>query len=32
MGYSVSMMADFQNCVISLIFSVFGAVCCVEQL
>ena len=32
MGYSLCMMADFQNALISRIFSVFGAVFCTEQL
>ena len=32
MGYSLCMMADFQNGLISRIFSVFGAVFCTEQL
>ena len=31
-GYSLSMMADFQNGLISRIFSVFGAVFCTQQL
>ena len=32
MGYSLCMMADFQNALISRIFGVFGAVFCTEQL
>ena len=32
MGYSLCMMADFQNCPISRIFSVFGVVFCTKQL
>ena len=32
MGYSLCMMADFQNVLISRIFSFFGAVFCTEQL
>ena len=32
MGYSLCMMADFQNVLISRIFSCFGAVFCREQL
>ena len=32
MGYSLFMMADFQNCLICEIFSVFGAVFCTEQV
>ena len=32
MGYSLYMMADFQNGLISRIFSVFGAVSFTEQL
>ena len=32
MGYSLCMMADFQNGLISRIFRVFGAVFCTEQL
>ena len=32
MGYSLCMMADFQNGLISRIFSFFGAVFCKEQL
>ena len=32
MGYSLCMMADFQNGLISRIFRVFGAVSCTEQL
>ena len=32
MGYSLCMMADFQNGLISRIFGVFGAVFCTEQL
>ena len=32
MGFSLCMMADFQNGLISRIFSVFGAVFCTEQL
>ena len=32
MGYSLCMMADFQNALISRIFSFFGAVFCTEQL
>ena len=32
MGYSLCMMADFQNGLISRIFGVFWAVFCTEQL
>ena len=32
MGYSLCMLADFQNALISRIFSFFGAVFCAEQL
>ena len=32
MGYSLCMMADFENDIISQIFAVFGAVFCREQL
>ena len=32
MGYSLCMMADFQNALISAIFGVFGPVFCTEQL
>ena len=32
MGYSLCMMADFLNALISRIFGVFGAVFCTEKL